>query len=38
MKKANTVFTNNSTNKIFERKKQDAFNTIFNWLDSDGDD
>jgi hypothetical protein len=37
MKKANTVHTNSSTNKIIERKKQDAFALIFKWLDSDND-
>lgn len=37
MKKANTVHTNMSTNKIIERKKQDAFALIFRWLDSDRD-
>lgn len=37
IKKANTVFTNTQTNKIFERRKEEAFLQIFAWLDSDGD-
>jgi len=37
MKKANTVFTNDQTNRIIEKKKAHAFGQIFAWLDSDGD-
>ena len=31
------VFTTNSTSKIMQKKKQDAFCRIFEWLDSDRD-
>ena len=37
IKKAHTVFTNTQTNKIMERKKEQAFAQIFAWLDSDKD-
>ena len=34
---ANKVFTNASTKKMIDRRKQDAFQQIFQWLDSDRD-
>ena len=34
---ANRVFTNQSTNKIIDRLKEQAFKQIFVWLDSDRD-
>ena len=34
---ANKVFTNHSTKKMIEKKKSDAFQQIFLWLDSDKD-